>query len=521
MKKVDGYTIYQFQSNRPVKACILMKENSFSTLGISEYSNSNCSIVQINKAGKQIYLVSVYIEPRNDIYDTMNQLGDDFNGWHCLWNSKSNNKRGNIIANLVYTYNLDVCNQGTTPTFETITHGIHRDSIIDLTLTSNSLVNQVMDWKVNLEICPSSDHNGIEFKLHLDDRSIKKNKRLPTFRYHTTRINWENIEENFKKEINKALPTQENICKLDTVQLEKFIVNMTLAIQTACNVTLPRALSKKSQNPWLSTELENMKKKLIKKHHTIHQFKRRSLPLTEAIDERNKLEAEYSEALKNASILNFKEFCNKQGKDDVWSLTNKLLKTKPLTLPPSTVKLRNGYYTVNTTEAANVFLNEYFPDDTPDVTEQQREARSLMEISPKTTPDPSFTTEEILDCLKTMNPNKSPGPDHLTKAQIDFAESSATKTLTRSCIQVSVCGATCWNLILDKLLEFKLPEGSHIQAFADDVTLIAHDKNLELLQNKTNQALEMITQWGFNAKLTFGPQKTQAIATLTTLRNAY
>ncbi|CAG5048592.1 unnamed protein product [Parnassius apollo] len=401
MKKVDGYTIYQFQSNRPVKACILIKENSFSTLGISEYSNSNCSIVRINKAGKQIYLISVYIEPRNDIYDTMNQLklflentkearhiiGGDFNGWHCLWNSKSNNRR---------------------------------------------------------------DHNGIEFKLHLDDRSIKKNKRLSTFRYHTTRINWDNIEENFKKEINKALPTQENICKLDTVQLEKFIVNMTLAIQNACNVTLPRALSKKSQNPWWSTELENMKKELIKKHHTIHQLKRRSLPLTEAIDERNKLKAEYSEALKNASILNFKEFCNKQGKDDVWSLTNKLLKTKPLTQPPSTVKLRNGYYTVNTTEAANVFLNEYFPDDTPDVTEQQREARSLMEISPKTTPDPSFTTEEILDCLGTMNPNKSPGPDHLT--------------------------------------------------------------NLELLQNKTNQALEMITQWGFNAKLTFGPQKTQAIA---------
>ncbi|CAK1595266.1 unnamed protein product [Parnassius mnemosyne] len=375
MKKVDGYKIYQFPSNRPVKACILIKENSFSTLGISEYSNSNCSIVQINKAGKHIYLLSVYIEPRSDIYDTMNQLKlflektkdarhiirGDFNGWHCLWNSKLNNKRGNTIVNFIHTNDLEVCNQGNTPTFETTTHGVHRDSIIDLTLTSNSLVNHVIDWKVNLEICPSSDHNGIEFKLLLDDHSIKKNKKLSTYRYHTTRINWDTIEEIFKKEIDKALPIQDNINKLDTVQLESFIVNMTLAIQNACDLILPRARSKKSQNPWWSTELENMKKELIKKHHTIHQLKRRGLSLTEALDERNKLKAEYTEALKNASISNFKEFCNKQGKDDVWSLTNKLLKTKPLTQPPSTVKLKNGCYTVNTTEAANVFLNVTSP----------------------------------------------------------------------------------------------------------------------------------------------------------------
>ncbi|CAG5030466.1 unnamed protein product [Parnassius apollo] len=187
-----------------------------------------------------------------------------------------------------------------------------------------------------------------------------------------------------------------------------------------------------------SAELENMKKELIKKHHTIHQLKRRSLPL--ALDERNKLKAEYSEALKNASILNFKEFYNKQGKDDVWSLTNKLLKTKPLTQPPSTVKLRNGYYTVITTGAAKLFLNEYFPDDTPDVTEQQLEARSLMEISPKTTPDPSFTTEEILDCLKAMNPNKSPGPNHL---------------MSDNCLMFAKWYPSTVTLIMNKCLELK------------------------------------------------------------------
>ncbi|KAM3966311.1 LOW QUALITY PROTEIN: uncharacterized protein ACR2FA_012615 [Aphomia sociella] len=51
---------------------------------------------------------------------------------------------------------------------------------------------------------------------------------------------------------------------------------------------------------------------------------------------------------------------------------------------------------------------------------------------------------------------------------MQFDNETATKTLTRGCIQGSVYGPTFWNLTLDELLETQRPDQCHLQAFADD-----------------------------------------------------
>ncbi|KAL0891775.1 hypothetical protein ABMA27_015042 [Loxostege sticticalis] len=76
--------------------------------------------------------------------------------------------------------------------------------------------------------------------------------------------------------------------------------------------------------------------------------------------------------------------------------------------------------------------------------------------------------------------------------------------MSRGCVQGSVCGPTFWNVILDDLLEQQLPQGCHLQAYADDVLL----------------ALESITSWGESVKLNFGPSKTQMIGFSPTARRA-
>lgn len=674
MKNINGYNIYQYETNRPVKAAILVKENTVSTLGIIQFSNSNLAIVQINKTGKPIYISSVYIEPRLDLHNTLNQLKNflcetkntrhiitgDFNGWHTLWGSKYSNKRGQLIADTIFTYDLAICNLGNTATFETITHCLHRQSIIDLTLTTGQLNNSISKWEVNLNVCPSSDHHGITFDVDINHKTIKQKKKLSTFRYNTSRVKWEELNGKFTTEINNNLPTC-NIDNLNKSQLENYIIKMISAIQTACDKLLPKTQSRKPRVPWWSEDLEKMKKELIKKHHLIHKLKRKNQPLTDILKEREELKNRYSDAISQASIEHFKDFCSKQKKEDVWSLTNKLLKTKPLSQPEMLIKRNDGNYTKTSTEVAETFLSEHFPDDTIDTTDDQKATRKLMSTTPDTPPDAPFTIEEILDNLNNMNPNKSPGLDHLTadicqmfakthpnilikvlnrclelsyfpniwkrayirmipkpnkadpsetssyrpiglinvfgkllektvidrityhisinnlgndrqfgfkeqtstthalktaidlinthktnkehvvavsldiqaafnnawwplifkrlhkincpsniynimrsyvedrEAQISFVESTASKKLTRGCIQGSVCGPICWNLILDELLEQNLPEGCHIQAFADDVLLISHDTNPDSLQTKTNSALKVITDWGKNA----------------------
>lgn len=75
LKPIPGYTTYQFHTDRPIKAAILVQEKLASILGISEYSNPNLCIVRIkDSSGHKVYLTSVYVEPRADEYNTIDKL---------------------------------------------------------------------------------------------------------------------------------------------------------------------------------------------------------------------------------------------------------------------------------------------------------------------------------------------------------------------------------------------------------------------------------------------------------------
>ena len=60
---------------------------------------------------------------------------------------------------------------------------------------------------------------------------------------------------------------------------------------------------------------------------------------------------------------------------------------------------------------------------------------------------------------------------------LDYADASASKSMSKGCVQGSVCGPTFWNLVLDELLCVQLPAGCHLQAYADDVMLLVDAKS--------------------------------------------
>ncbi|XP_061382538.1 uncharacterized protein LOC133320015 [Danaus plexippus] len=95
---------------------------------------------------------------------------------------------------------------------------------------------------------------------------------------------------------------------------------------------------------------------------------------------------------------------------------------------------------------------------------------------------------------------------------LDHSGSRVSKTMSKGCIQGSTCGPHLWNIILDELLEIELPPGCRLQAFADDVLLVASAKTASDLQVNINSALHTITGWGKGVKLSFSPAKTQALA---------
>ncbi|XP_054161224.1 uncharacterized protein LOC128959306 [Oppia nitens] len=98
------------------------------------------------------------------------------------------------------------------------------------------------------------------------------------------------------------------------------------------------------------------------------------------------------------------------------------------------------------------------------------------------------------------------------KVCMKYNDVTVKKTVTKGCVQGSVCGPTFWNVIIDELLNIPFPEGIHIQAFADDVILLGHHKDKHILKNNIETTLQIISNWGNSAKLMFGAEKTQLIS---------
>ncbi|XP_063386143.1 uncharacterized protein LOC134672173 [Cydia fagiglandana] len=346
----------------------------------------------------------------------------DLNGWHTTWGSVRNNDRGREIHDLAIKFDLISCNIGNEPTFETEInkHGQIRHSIVDLTLATPRTANNILDWKVNKEIIPSSDHHGIEFKIKSDNIRHNKKKSTSTYKYQTDKTNWDNFKTKLKENFDASNILGTDIDELDNNGLDNYINEMTNVILKTCDATL--TLKKPHQKiPWWTQELTDLKKKVISLHHRLQDLKRSKKDITNILKELHDARAEYSNKIRTTSSDHFREFCSRQGRDDVWSVTNRLLKSSPQPQPPATLKTDNGTYTTSILDTAERLAAKFFPEDTAaddtlhHMHIRETVANNIVNNEPAIrNNEPQFTTQEVLDIIKNMSPKRAPGIDHLT-----------------------------------------------------------------------------------------------------------
>ena len=687
---IRGVRVHQFPmagqgQERRVKACILVKEEYGTSIGLAQHSSANLAVVRIPLQQRQLTIMSAYIEPDIDKHNTIPALasalssmegqlvllGMDGNGAHQLWGCEDQDLRGDSLAALAASNSLSVLNTGRTPTFQSVTHGRPCSSIVDVTMTSDSLVSRVSGWRVNFEACPSSDHNAIEFEV--DAGPPVRKARESTFLFKNKTANWSKFADKLQQEAEER-GLESAVAEARSPQAIDYVVeSLSSAIREACFASMKIRGEGQPYVPFWTSDLDLKKQQVIRLHHKLSSLKARGQPLDLAAAAHREARKEYAAAIRKESSKNFRDFCNKQGKEDVWSLTNRLIKDSPASQPPSTLRLQ-GSFTESSQETALALLQHFYPDDGPDTLNRHLELRrQALDLSDG--PDePPFTVSELEDCFKTMNPNRAPGHDNLTsdichaafrlipdlvtsimntcldlghfprswkdarvkilpkpgkddyldlssfrpigllpvmgklleklvirrityaaqqretwnedqygfreqrstsdalrrlvlrikkakseqqqvvgvsldikaafdnawwpaiqqrlrstgvarnchrliqsylcdrKVSLDLADASASKNMTKGCIQGSVCGPTFWNLVLDELLDLSLPVGCHLQAYADDVMLLVSGPTAATVQRRANAALDLILDWGNSVKLRFSPAKTQAIA---------
>ncbi|CAG5009324.1 unnamed protein product [Parnassius apollo] len=166
----------------------------------------------------------------------------------------------------------------------------------------------------------------------------------------------------------------------------------------------------KYKPPWWLEELEAQKLEIIKLHHRIQEAKRRGLAIEDLVQQHMTLKAAYAQNLRAESTRSFRDFCSLQTKENVWSLTNRLLKESTARRPPTTLKINNKF-TADNYETATALLNHFYPPDLPDTDPRHHELTAHLDDTLDTNDEPPFTSEEVLEHLSLMNPNKAPGTE--------------------------------------------------------------------------------------------------------------
>ncbi|XP_023213264.1 uncharacterized protein LOC111616058, partial [Centruroides sculpturatus] len=256
--------------------------------------------------------------------------------------------------------------------------------------------------------------------------------------------------------------------------------------------------------PWWNKDLTNQRntlrkvKKRLRKEHDLNKKQ-------EIRNEYTTLFKNYKTAINKARSQAWKDFCSKVGNKNLWSTPYYVVtgKKKKLQIPPS-IRINNDEYASSITETYRHIIHELFPDDRLDQDDQyHKDIRANIEKDYHTINDTPFTMLEI---------------DREFRRSILVDSDSNThhqKNINRGCPQGSRSGLYLWNILYNSLLKLQLNLHSDPQAllhgYADDTVLLLSHVNHEVLQDKINQTLSIISDWCEKNKLLINHEKCHAI----------
>ena len=92
-------------------------------------------------------------------------------------------------------------------------------------------------------------------------------------------------------------------------------------------------------------------------------------------------------------------------------------------------------------------------------------------------------------------------------ATLSLNNTNLSTIIEKGCPQGSLLSPLLWNLVVDEALNLRLPQGIHIQAYADDLVLIKTGLRADIIQRDLQNACSVLIQWGRSVQLGFPSQK--------------
>ncbi|KAF0745515.1 Reverse transcriptase domain-containing protein, partial [Aphis craccivora] len=315
-------------------------------------------------------------------------LTGDFNAKHSDWGCPRNDRRGEVLADLITSAGLVVCNRGNKNTFS-------RGSIIDLTIASPRTAHTITKWTV-LDEESLSDHYYLYFEINTGAPE-RRNPRVP-------KIDLKKLKETFAPEIRHPL--------LDCTDAETKSRALTDIIHECRRSTHAEKKPRKSVH-WWNPELSVLHSAANHLRRVFQRKRKRHGPAASTAEETAAKEAkrELTRAIKRAKETSWKILCD-QVQRDPWGLPYKLVMGK-LTRPPPIPELNvpgrlqhivDGLFPKHPRRDNSTWLHNQQLDGTPwkiDIEELKTAASRLRN---KISPGIDGIPNEVVKVIVALNP---------------------------------------------------------------------------------------------------------------------
>ena len=183
---------------------------------IGEFSDNDTCTVSVGASDQCVWLCSAYMDITKPVAsETLTKLitranrekvplliGTDLNSHSEIWGCEETNSRGSDVEDLLNIHNLNLLNEGSTPTY---TRGAETATIINLTITNQTLLRTrtISEWHVDEE-ASLSDHKYLQYKLEKAQTKTREIRQLD-------KVCWDHFRKTMEKELNSRRSGRENI----------------------------------------------------------------------------------------------------------------------------------------------------------------------------------------------------------------------------------------------------------------------------------------------------------------------
>lgn len=358
-------------------------------------------------------------------------LGADINARNVWWGSDITNPRGAIFEEFCRVdAGLQILNRGRIPTFNR-TGDNAAESVIDVTLVSESFETSIVNWHVHSDIT-GSDHRLIKMEMP----QIRQEEQIV---YGRRKTNWKKYAKITK---TKLLAFLNNHAQFETKQELNFGAEKLgeLLRQTHMQCSNKQKIKNKYYREWFTDELQEKRKAILRCRTKIRRLKERNAvpELAIAVINYKQKQREYKANCDKAYSNQWKSKMSQlEGIRDTARI-QKLIE-RNISKSINTLSKNDGTFTNNREETVDLLMETHFPGCiksvyVPDESNQmanELQQSETEEVIPTDDLNRLISLQSVASAIASFEPFKAPGKDNIFPALLQKADELVLEALNR------------------------------------------------------------------------------------------